>query len=105
MVAPGIPNQTSMTDPKEPFPNEGGCIRVVTSHGSKRHTGVVWVVTRPDGTGLHLRAYNPEDLTKPHLFDAVIGTWSVSGAFLVPVAANGKVYVGSEHKLTVHGLK
>jgi hypothetical protein len=105
MVAPGVPNQTSMTDPKEAFPNEGGCIPVVTSHGSKRHTGVVWVVTRPDATGLHLRAYNAEDLTKPHLFDAVIGTWSGSGAFLAPMVVNGKVYVGSDHKLTVYGLQ
>jgi hypothetical protein len=71
-----------MTDPKEGFPNEGGAIPVVTSHGSKRHTGVVWVVTRPDNTGFHLRVYDAEDLTQPHLFDAVIGTSCGAGLFV-----------------------
>lgn len=105
MIAPGVPNQTSMTDPNEAFPNEGGTIPVVTSNGSKRHTGVVWVVTRPDSTGLHLRAYDAENLAKPHLFDAVIGNWSSgSGAFLAPVVINGKVYVASDHKFTVYGI-
>ena len=89
------PNQTP---PSEQFPGEGGVIPIVTSHGSKPHTGIVWVITRvPDNvTDLRLRAYNAKDLTKPRLFDAPIGKWSGSGAFLAPVVANGKVYVASE---------
>ena len=104
MVAPGTPNQTP---PSEQFLGEGGVIPVVTSHGPKRHTGIVWVITRvPDNvTDLRLRAYDAEDLTKPRLFDGAIGTWSGSGAFLAPVVANGKVYVASDRVLSVYGLK
>ena len=104
MVAPAIPSQTP---PSELFPGEGGVIPIVTSHGSKPHTGIVWVITRvPDNvTDLRLRAYDAEDLTKPRLFDAAVGTWSGSGAFLAPVVANGKVYVASDRVLTVYGLK
>ena len=104
MVTPAIPNQTP---PSEQFPGEVGVIPIVTSHGSKPHTGIVWVITRvPDNvTDLRLRAYNAEDLTKPRLFDAPIGKWSGSGAFLAPVVANGKVYVASDRVLTVYGLK
>lgn len=104
MIAPAIPNQTP---PSEQFLGEGGVIPIVTSHGSKRHTGIVWVVTRvPNSfTDLRLRAYDAEDLTNPRLFDATIGKWSGSGAFLAPVVANSKVYIASDRVLTVYGLK
>ena len=98
----------NQTPPSEEFPSEGGTIPVVTSNGSTPATGVVWCITRPDGNNqLHLRAYDAADLTKGHLFDAAIGPWSIpgggTGAFLVPVAVNGKVYVGSDRQLSVYG--
>ncbi len=102
MVAPGVPNQTP---PSETFPNEGGVIPVVTSNGSSPHSGIVWAVTRPEGTvGLRLRAYNAEDLTKPALISIAIGSWTGRGAFLAPIVVNGKVYVGSDHRLSVYGI-
>lgn len=98
-----VPNMTTST---EDFPNEGGTIPVVTSHGSRRGTGVVWVITRPDGAGMiHLRAYDAANLPKGRLYQALIGSYNNSNAFLAPIVVNGKVYVASDHQLTVYGLK
>jgi hypothetical protein len=101
-TASGVPNQTPVA---EAFPNEGGVIPVVTSNGTKAGTAIVWAVARPDNLGqLHLRAYDAADLTKGHLSDGVIGGWTGGGAFLAPIVVNGKVYVASDHQLTVWGL-
>ena len=105
-----VPNQTGLN---EPFANEGGIIPVVSSNGSTSETGVVWGIVRPDSNNqIHLRAYDAADLTKGHLFEAAVGSWAPQnagwpygpGAFLVPVIADGKVYVGSDHRLTVYGV-
>jgi hypothetical protein len=98
-----VPNMTATT---EDFPNEGGTIPVVTSNGLKRGTGVVWAITRPDGAGMiHLRGYDAANLAKGRLFEAVIGSYNNSNAFLAPIVVNGKVYVASDQQLTVYGLK
>jgi hypothetical protein len=101
-TAASVPNVTPLS---EVIPHEGGIIPFVTSKGSKHGTGVVWGILRPDGANqLHLRAYDAADLTKGHLFDAVIGSWSGGGAFLAPIVVNGKAYVASDRQLTVYGI-
>lgn len=101
-TAASAPNVTPQS---EAIPNEGGFIPFVTSNGSKRRTGVVWGVLRPDGANqLRLRAYDAADLTKGHLFDAVIGSWSGGGAFLAPIVVNGKAYIASDRLLAVYGI-
>ena len=97
------------TPPSETFPNEGGIIPVVTSNGSTPDTGVVWGITRPDSENdnkLHLRAYDADNLKGGHLFDGEIGPWNPSGpgtgAFLVPMIVNGKVYIAADHLLIAY---
>jgi len=108
LVSPSVPNQTPQ---EEEFPNEGGSIPVVSSNGSTPATGIVWCVTRPDpdkNNDLRLVAYDAADLTKGNLFKATIGPWNVggsgTGAFLVPLVVNGKVYVGSDRQLAIYGI-
>jgi hypothetical protein len=106
--------QTNTTKTTELFLGEGGVIPVVTSNGVQPNSGVVWVVTRVDPGNpeprlqtdtLRMRAYSAENLGQPNLFDQPIGNWGGGGgAFLAPVAVNGKVYVASDHALTVYGI-
>lgn len=107
--------QTNTTTTTELFLGEGGVIPVVTSNGVQPQTGVVWGVTRVDTDPslpprlrtdtLRLRAYTAENLAQPNLVDQPIGSWNGGGgAFLAPIAVNGKVYVASDHQLNVYGI-
>lgn len=99
--------QTNTTLTSERFPNEGGIIPVVTSHGAAAHTAVVWGITRPDGNNIvRLRAYAAANLGQPNLADLPIATWNGNGggAFLAPIIANGKAYVAAQSVLVVLGI-
>jgi hypothetical protein len=90
----------NLTPESESFPAEGGVNPVVTSNGLIPGTGIVWAVTRTGGNvPVHLRAYDAVNLTKGNIFDDVVGPFALagSGAFIVPVAVNGKVYVASDN--------
>jgi hypothetical protein len=79
----------------------GGSLPIVSSDGSKAGTGVVWLVRRR--SPLQLEAYDAEHLGAP-IFTANAGTWSAGTAFLTPMEANGRVYVGSSGAVTIFGL-
>ncbi|HEY9027637.1 MAG TPA: hypothetical protein VIP05_25315, partial [Burkholderiaceae bacterium] len=79
----------------------GGSIPIVSSNGSKAGTGVVWLVRRR--SPIQLEAYDAEHLGAP-LFTADAGTWAAGSAFLTPMEANGRVYVGSSGAVTIFGL-
>ena len=81
----------------------GGSFPVVSTNGSTAHTGVVWLVRRGSPTE-QLEAYNAETLGTP-LFRQNAGNWSNGGrAYLSPLVANGRVYVGAYQTVTVFGL-
>jgi len=94
----GNPNQSP-----DPFPREGGVTPNVSSDQQKPGAGVVWAITRSNP--LRLQAFDAEDLTNK-LFDHTAGPWNNpnGGAFIEPTVIQGKVYVGSDGKLTVFGL-
>jgi hypothetical protein len=84
-----------------------GFFTSISTNGTKANSGVIWAVSRADGTAnenVALFAFEPNNGAT--LFTANAGTWpNVTGdADLVPVVANGKVFVGSYQHLAIFGL-
>jgi hypothetical protein len=84
---------------------DGGFFTAVSSDGSTAGSAIIWAVGHPTGTGANptaitLYAYsataNP-DGSLTQLFSGVAGAWPNTGgdANIVPVVANGKVYIAS----------
>ncbi len=83
-----------------------GFFTSVSSNGTLPHSAVIWAVGRPTDSGparIKLYAFDPEN--DGTLFSAVAGSWPNTGgdANIVPVTANGKVYVASDQSLTIFG--
>jgi hypothetical protein len=71
---------------------------------------IIWAVSRPDGSGnLWLYAFRalPDrgSNSLPQLFAQSIGTWAGGNANVLPVVANGRVFVATNQQLTILGLK
>ena len=88
-----------------------GFFTSVSSNGTQSGTAVIWAVSRPTSAAppnLTLYAFNaaPTVGALPVLYSAVAGTWPNLGgnANIVPVVANGNVYVASYQTLTIFGL-
>jgi hypothetical protein len=84
-----------------------GFFTSVSSRGITNNTGVIWAVGRADGSAneyISLNAFAAQ--TGATLYTANAGTWpnKAANANLVPVVANGKVYVGSYKGLAIFGL-
>jgi hypothetical protein len=86
-----------------------GFFTSVSSSGS--NDAIIWAVSHPataTSTGVKLFAINPQSSggTLPMLFSAVAGSWTslTANANIVPVVANGHVYVASNKQLTIFGL-
>ena len=80
-----------------------GFFTTVSSNGSK--SVVIWAVGRPADSTNQLRLYAFAEHGN-QLFSGVPGTWPNLGgnANVVPVVANGKVYVASYKQLAIYGL-
>ena len=87
---------------------DGGFFTSVSSNGSAGGSAIIWAVGRPTGTGadptavnLYAFAATPSNGSKSltQLFSAKAGSWPNTGgnANIVPVVANGKVYVASAY--------
>jgi hypothetical protein len=92
--------QNSIQDP--------GFFTVVSSNGRKAGSAIIWAVARPtSSTPLTLYAFAamPVNGTFTQLYSSPAGQWPNLGgnANIVPVVANGKVYVGSYRALTIFG--
>ncbi len=86
-----------------------GFFTSVSSNGTA--SPIIWALSRPTGgTGspISLYAFNPESggSTMTTLFQATAGAWPNTGgnANLVPVVANGLVFVASNKQLQIFGL-
>jgi hypothetical protein len=104
-TSPGSINNGSVHDP--------GFFTSISSNGTVADSGIIWAVSRanssnPTGIGLYAYSAVPPTgqsvLTK--LFSAPAGAWTSLGgnSNVVPMVANGKVYVASYRKLTIFGL-
>jgi len=87
----------------------GGFFTSISSNGTA--SPIIWAISRPvsPGADLGIYAFNPESggSKMTALFKAHVGPWpNYNGdANLVPVVANGKVYVASYQQLEILGLK
>ncbi len=90
-----------------------GFFTAVSSNGTKAATQVIWAVSRPISQSspvIRLYAYDPAHIDKYQrsllLFNAAAGSWpNTSGnPNVVPLIANGRVYVGAYKTVTIFGL-
>ena len=85
-----------------------GFFTSVSSNGQRKGTAIIWAVGRPSTSDvLTLYAFNavPSGGSLPLLYSATAGNWPNLGgnANIVPMVANGKVYVGSYKAMTIFG--
>jgi hypothetical protein len=86
-----------------------GFFTSVSSNGTANP--IIWALSRPTGklTTIYLYAFSPDlgGATMKQLFRGTAGTWVTNGANtnLVPVVANGKVFVASYKELVILGVK
>jgi hypothetical protein len=83
-----------------------GFFTSVSTNGTTANSAVIWAVGRPVNSSpanVTLYAFN---IAGKQLFSGVAGTWPNTGgnANIVPVVANGKVYVASYEQLSIYGL-
>ncbi|BDE06668.1 hypothetical protein WPS_19440 [Vulcanimicrobium alpinum] len=93
------------------FPGSGGSIPSVSSNGRLPGTGIVWSLTRPNirdvaTKPIELYAYDASDVSHV-LYHGDVSLWpnKVGHPFLTPTIANGRVYVGGDHSISVFGLR
>jgi outer membrane protein assembly factor BamB len=85
-----------------------GFFTTVSSNGTAHP--IIWALSRPPGsqTAIYLYAFAPDQggTKMKQLFAGNAGTWAPNGTNpnLVPVVANGKVFVASNKQLVVLGL-
>jgi hypothetical protein len=85
-----------------------GFFTTISSNNRVSGSAIIWAVGRPTSTtGLILYAFaaNPISGTLPLLYSAAAGSWPNLGgnANIVPLVANGKVYVGAYQTVTIFG--
>jgi outer membrane protein assembly factor BamB len=89
-----------------PSGQDQGFLTSVSSNGTTAGSAIVWAVGRPETSGgaVTLIAIDPTDGST--LFSAPIGSWlrGDENANLVPVVANGRVYVDVDSNLFAFGL-
>ena len=85
-----------------------GFFTTISSNGMA--TPVIWALSKDHVNNIYLYAYDPDTQVKgiiKQIYQNIVGSWPIpsANANLVPVVANGKVYVASYQELTILGLK
>jgi PQQ enzyme repeat len=89
--------------------HDPGFFTAVSSNGLAAGSAIIWAVGRPSTTPpvvtLYAFSATPVSGTLPLLYSAVAGQWPVASANanVVPVVANGRVYVAAYKSLTIFG--
>jgi hypothetical protein len=81
-----------------------GFMTSVSSNGTQSGTAVVWAVGRPtNGNPANVTLYAINPTSGATLFSATAGAWpsTMANANIVPVVANGKVYIASNTQLSI----
>jgi hypothetical protein len=100
-----LESTTSTIPPDEQDP---GFFTTVSSNHRVKGSAIIWAVGRPTSTTalmLYAFAATPVNGTLPLLYSAAAGSWPNLGgnANIVPLVANGKVYVGAYQAVTIFG--
>jgi hypothetical protein len=89
----------------------GGTFTTVSSNGTQAGTAIIWATgepinSNPATVNLYAFAAAPSGGVLPLLYSSGAGSWpyTAANANIVPVVANGKVYVASNKQLTIFGL-
>ncbi len=87
-----------------------GFFTSVSSNGTANP--IIWALARPKPTqtNVNLYAFSPDiggGTTMKQLYEGTVGTWLLKGSNtnLIPVVANGEVFVASYKQLVILGLK
>ena len=89
-----------------------GFFTTISSNGLQAKSQIIWAIGRPvdnaPGT-INLQAFDPSHISASGrmvlLFSGAAGTWPKNGhANLVPLVANGRVFVGSYKQLSIFGI-
>ena len=87
---------------------DSGTFTTISSNGTLANTAIIWAVERPAiGAGITARALSAYDAaTGATLKQLNAGAWShlTGNSNIVPLVANGKVYVASDKVLAIFGL-
>jgi hypothetical protein len=103
------PSLTHVTSSSSINVHDNGFFTTVSSNGTA--SPVIWALARPTPTSpaLELYGFAPDlgGMAMTQLFEIQAGTWVKGGTNpnIVPVVANGKVYVASYKELSILGLK
>jgi len=95
--------------PTIPGEQNPGFFTTISSNGEANP--IIWALSHPNSqtsNAIGLYAFNPETAhNMTALFHGIAGNWPNFGgnSNLVPLVANGKVYVGSNKQLRIFGLK
>jgi hypothetical protein len=106
-TSPGSLNDRTVDDP--------GFFTSVSSNGTAAGTGIIWAVSRPSTNNrnpnqVSLYAFTTEppkgQTVLTRLFAAAAGTWMTpkGNSNIVPMVANGRVYVASYQQLAIFSL-
>jgi hypothetical protein len=90
---------------------DGGFFTSISSNGTA--SPIIWALSRPTsskGNPLYLYAFNPESVTKGsmrQLVQILAGMWpnTKGNSNLVPLVADGEVFVASHNQLRIFGIK
>lgn len=90
---------------------DSGFFTAISSNGTAAHSQIIWAVSRPVTTSpgtVTLYAFDPSTIASgqaAQLYSGAAGTWTSQGnANIVPLVANGQVYVASYKQLAIFGL-
>jgi hypothetical protein len=105
------PNTTLVADPEFTSPSistgqDPGFFTSVSSNGTTAGSAVIWAVGRPFNSTYDVTLYAFNAASGTPLYSGTAGNWPNTGgnANIVPVVANGKVYVASYRMLSIFGV-
>jgi hypothetical protein len=99
---PVLTQAAQATLPTNSSGDNQGFFTSVSSNGTQAGTGIIWAVTRPLSGNLSLYALNATNLST--LFSEAATPQPAKISYIMPVVANGLVFVAAASQLSIFGL-